>query len=203
MNERSDTISKLKKSAQFRASYLRAKLNISIPSQIRALRRRHELTQTALALEAGMKQSRISAMERPGETKFNLETLIRLAATFKVGLVVKFAPFSELLDWENRFSQDHFNVAPIDDDLEFLRPSIAAEHVKDRVALNAGPIERRAPISYDATQAPLERLRGAIEDNHVIPLGQSSTPAGRNICQSFETPTFHNASLKEAQFVRR
>ena len=131
MNARSDTISKLRKSAKFRASYLGAKLNINIPSQIRALRRRHELTQTALALEAGMKQSRISAMERPGETKFNLETLIRLAATFKVGLVVKFAPFSELLDWENRFSQDHFHVVQIDDDLEFLRPSIAADRVED------------------------------------------------------------------------
>ena len=125
MNERSDTISKLKNSAKFRASYLRAKLNINIPSQIRALRRRQDLTQAALAEEAGMKQSRISAMERPGETKFNLETLIRVAAAFKVGLIVRFVPFSDVLRWENGFSQDAFDVTKIDEDAEFLNPGTA------------------------------------------------------------------------------
>lgn len=128
MSERSNTISRLIESADFRASYLRAKLNINIPSQIHALRRRQDLTQVAFAEEAGMKQSRISAMERPGETKFNLETLIRVAAAFKVGLIVRFAPFSDVLRWENGFSQDDFDVLKIDDDAEFLAPTDAVAH---------------------------------------------------------------------------
>ena len=122
MNARSKTISKLKDNAKARASYVRAKLDVNIPSQIRALRRRQGLTQAALAREAEMKQSRISAMERPGERRFNLETLIRLAATFKVGLIVRFASFSELLEWENDFSQDEFDVTRIEDDAQFLNP---------------------------------------------------------------------------------
>ena len=127
MNERSKIISKLKDSNKFRASYLRAKLNINIPSQIRALRRRRDMTQMALAEEADMKQSRISAMERPGQTKFNLETLIRLASALKVALIVKFVPYSELLDWENSFSQDKFRVATIDEDVFFLAPAASVD----------------------------------------------------------------------------
>jgi len=109
----------------FRGSYLRGKLNVLISSQIYALRKKFFGTQTGLAKASGMKQSRISAMERPGFTKFNIETLIRLAATFKVGLVVKFVPYSEVLKWDNEFSQDTLNVKQINDDTDFLNPSEA------------------------------------------------------------------------------
>lgn len=125
MSDRSEVISKLIQDVEFRADYLRAKLNVNIPSQIRALRRRQEKTQTQLADDAGMKQSRISAMEQPGVTAFNVETLVRLAAAFKVGLIVRFAPVSEVLRFENDFSQDHFDVVTIDQDWRFLRPRTA------------------------------------------------------------------------------
>jgi len=131
MNARSKKISKLISDPKFRVSYMRAKLNINVPSQIRALRLRRQLTQTALAGEAGMKQPRISAMERPGETNFNLDTLTRLAAAYKVGLIVKFAPFSEVLDWENGFSQDTFDVVEIDEDDDFLRPATSHDFAPD------------------------------------------------------------------------
>jgi transcriptional regulator with XRE-family HTH domain len=85
------------------------------------------MTQKELADSAEMKQSRISAMERPGEVQFNLETLVRLAAAFKVGLKVQFVPFSNMLDWENDFSQDQFNATPIDGDTRFLNPAMVAE----------------------------------------------------------------------------
>jgi hypothetical protein len=73
-----------------------------------------------------MKQSRISAMERPGETQFNVETLIRLAAAMKVALRVEFVSFSEMLEWENNFSQDAFNVRAIDNDIAFVDPQAGA-----------------------------------------------------------------------------
>jgi len=123
MSARSDLIFRLQKERDFRASYLRGKLHVLISSQIYALRKRFFGKQTNLAIASGMKQSRISAMEQPGATQFNLETLIRLAATFKVGLVVKFVPFSEMLRWDNRFVQDEFEVIQLDKDLEFLTPT--------------------------------------------------------------------------------
>jgi hypothetical protein len=70
-----------------------------------------------------MKQSRISAMETPGAVNFNLETLVRIASTLKVGLVVRFVPFSEMLRWENGFNQDQFDVVILENDTEFIRPA--------------------------------------------------------------------------------
>jgi len=122
VNERSKKISKLIESSTSRASYIRASLGVNIPSQIRALRLRCNMKQADLAEAADMKQSRISAVECPGATRFNLETLIRLASVFRVGLVVRFASFSEMLEWENDFSQDEFVVTRIEDDAEFLNP---------------------------------------------------------------------------------
>lgn len=123
MSERSKLIDRLIAEKDFRADYIRAKLDVLVPSQLRALRLNKEMNQPALANEAGMKQSRISAMETPGKVNFNLETLVRMAAAFGVGLVVKFVPFSEMLRWENEYSQDSFDVASIDEDIDFLDPS--------------------------------------------------------------------------------
>ena len=122
MSERSELISKLIENKETRGAYVRAKLNVNIPSQIRALRQKREMTQGTLADEADMKQSRISAMERPGETKFNLETLIRLAAVLRVGLSVKFVSFSEMVKWSNEYSQDNFDVVKIENDAAFVAP---------------------------------------------------------------------------------
>lgn len=119
MSEKSRLINKLVTNKTTRQAYIRSKVSTSVASQIRALRRRRaHMTQQALAREVEMRQSRISAMERPG-TRFNIETLVRLASAFKVGLVVKFTSFSEMLKWENAFSQDAFNVQTIDKDSDF------------------------------------------------------------------------------------
>jgi hypothetical protein len=51
-----------------------------------------------------------------------LEKLAWIASVHKVGVIVKFVPFSEMLQWENGFSQDTFSVTPIDQDVAFLSP---------------------------------------------------------------------------------
>jgi transcriptional regulator with XRE-family HTH domain len=127
MKERSEWIDKLISNYDSRVAYIKSKISINVPSQIKALRRRQSLTQELLAKEANMKQSRISAIEYPGGVSFTVETLTRLAAAFKVGLVIKFVPFSEMLRWENNYSQDLFNAARIDNDIEFTNPDIKGE----------------------------------------------------------------------------
>lgn len=124
MNERSGLISRLMSNRNARESYIRSKLNVLLPSQIRALRLRRVLKQEELGQAADMKQSRISAMERPGEAQFNIETLIRLAAALRVGLKVQFVAFSEMLHWENQFSQDAFEITPVEADAAFLNPAM-------------------------------------------------------------------------------
>lgn len=115
MNERSELISKIQEDLETRWAYINATVSVLVPSQIRALRLKSDMPkQTDLAREAGMTQSRISYIETPGSNP-TVETLARLAAVFKVGLVVKFVPFHEMLAWENEYSQDKFDVVRLID----------------------------------------------------------------------------------------
>jgi transcriptional regulator with XRE-family HTH domain len=125
LSEQSTRISRLIGSNKSRTSYIKAKLGVLVPAQIRALRLKSNMPrQKDLAREAEMQQSRISMFETPGMANVTLETLARLAATFKTGLIVKFVPFHEMLRWENEFSQDTFDVNPrLDDDGAFLNPA--------------------------------------------------------------------------------
>lgn len=126
MSEKSDIVSRLVRSKKSRDAYTRGLINTIVPAQIRALRFKNRMTQKALAQEAEMKQSRISTMERPGATQFNVETLIRLASALGLGLKVEFVSFSEMLEWENGFNLDLFNPLPIDKDTDFQREEAPA-----------------------------------------------------------------------------
>jgi transcriptional regulator with XRE-family HTH domain len=77
--------------------------------------------QSDLANAAEMHQSRISMFETPGANP-TIGTLSAIAAALRVGLKIEFVPFSEMLDWENSFSQEQFAVTKIDDDGLFLNP---------------------------------------------------------------------------------
>ncbi|MDR3487188.1 MAG: helix-turn-helix transcriptional regulator [Bradyrhizobium sp.] len=127
MNDRSKLISKLIENRDTRESYIRSKLSVLIPSQIRSLRLRRGLTQAELGSEAEMKQVRISAVERIGDASFSVETLVRLASALRVGLAIRFVPMSEMLEWENSFDPDSFDVTPLEKDREFVNPLHARE----------------------------------------------------------------------------
>lgn len=137
MKEKLTLISRILKDKKTRAAYIMAKLAVLVPSQIRALRLRSSMPrQQDLADEAVMQQSRISMFETPGAANVTLETLAWLAAIFKVGVIVKFVPFSEMLRWENSFSQEDFTVTKVDEDRDFLDPSpatIASEVTAPRI----------------------------------------------------------------------
>jgi transcriptional regulator with XRE-family HTH domain len=122
MSENSQLVEKLSRSENLRAAYIRSKVSTNIASQIRALRRRESLTQGEFAQLLGMKQSRISAMERPG-TRLNVETLVRLAAALKIALTVHFGTYSDTVRWQNRFDQDKFSVVKLENDVAFLSDS--------------------------------------------------------------------------------
>jgi transcriptional regulator with XRE-family HTH domain len=165
MSSRMKTISKLLESRENRESYIRAKLNHLIPSQIRALRLREEWTQKQLADESGMKQARISAVETPGVVNFSLETLIRLAAAYRVALQVRFVPYSAMIDWEDKYSQDTFAVTPIEDDGELVSPSprppkaIVSFEYTPTVAMPESRIATVKAIPPRSATPPVERMQ--------------------------------------------
>jgi hypothetical protein len=140
MSERSNRISKLLSSQESRASYIKAKLAVLVPAQIRALRINTTNPpmphQRDLAREAELHQSRISMIETPGAANITLETLSKIAAGLRCGVVVKLVPFSEMLRWENSFSPGKFDVKRLDQDEAFLNPAsaVSGETTRGEVA---------------------------------------------------------------------
>ena len=95
---------------EFRKQLIDEHINVGIAFQIRSLRDRQKLTQTKLAELLGVKQPLISEWENPNYGKYTLGTLKDLAKVFDVGLLVRFVPFSTLVDWTLDLTSD--GIAP-------------------------------------------------------------------------------------------
>ncbi len=128
--------------SDYRKQFIDEHINVGIAFQIRSLRERQKLTQTKLAelLGGKRKQPLISAWEDPNYSKYTLATLKDLAKAFDVGLLVRFVPFSTLVDWTINVTSD--TIAPPSFNEEncptTVEPEIATDSLKN--------------IIWDATQ---------------------------------------------------
>lgn len=120
MNTQSSLAAQLR-SKEYRDEFVAAQLRVGLPMQCRALRESREWTQPQLAQAAQMSQPRISEIERPGERKLNLDTLLRLASAFDVALQVRFVPFSQFVDDDDELDLANFYVSPFEEDLAGLK----------------------------------------------------------------------------------
>lgn len=100
-----------------RSAYVKAQIRIGLPFQIRALRKQKGWSQSQLAEAAEMRQPRISAIEKPGKGKLNIETLERIAGAFDVGLEVRFVSFGDLIRQSEQFDPDHFEIPGFEEEL--------------------------------------------------------------------------------------
>jgi transcriptional regulator with XRE-family HTH domain len=94
-------------------------LSSSIALQIKALRLQRGWSQETLAEKAGMKQSRISAMEQASYTGWSLRTLRRLAKAFDLALEVRFESFGTLLNGATSVSRNALERPSFSDDIAF------------------------------------------------------------------------------------
>lgn len=142
-----------------RDAYVRSLIGVTIPMQIRALREKRNWNQAKLAEHASMLQPRVSALESPGGNVPNLNTLLRIASAFDVGLLVWFVPFSELVQREEAFSPDTFTVAsfsvkrPVEPALERqyeAKQSTPVPTTRDTYASNTDDVEREAKDAFSA-----------------------------------------------------
>jgi len=83
---------------EYRDAYVAEHVKTSVPIQARTLRDQQGLTQTELARRAEMKQTVISRLEDPNYGNLTINSLLKLASGLDVALLVKFVPYSRLLD---------------------------------------------------------------------------------------------------------
>jgi transcriptional regulator with XRE-family HTH domain len=95
---------------EYRNAFVSEYIYTGIPFQIKALREQRKWRQEDLGQQANMHQERISVLESPGNERLNIKTLLRLASAFNIGLVVRFVPISDLMEWELNLSPESLRV---------------------------------------------------------------------------------------------
>jgi transcriptional regulator with XRE-family HTH domain len=92
----------LSTSKEYRHSFVEEKIRTGLAAQIKAIREHSGLTQERFARMLGRSQSWVARLEDPNARPPTLSTLLQVARAFDVDLEVRFAPFSELVDWLSR-----------------------------------------------------------------------------------------------------
>lgn len=152
--------------SEFRKELIDEHINVGIAFQIRSLRERQKLTQVKLAELMGVKQPLLSAWENPNYGSYSLATLKDLAKAFDVGLLVRFVPFSTLVDWTIDLTSDVIAPPSFGEEEKYhvVAPaSTASNPVGDTKDMDAYTLSFNdlAPI-VNASTATIERERKGV-----------------------------------------
>ena len=112
----SQLLKNLKENKKYREAFVAEHIATTIPFQLRAMRKKLRMTQKQLGKDAGMAPERITVLEDPNYARFTVSTLLRLADALDVALIVRFAPFSELLRWASNLSDEAVAVLPFEEE---------------------------------------------------------------------------------------
>ena len=118
-SKRENLVNELKDPA-YRHAFIEAHAKDTVAFQLRRMREAKGWTQGELAQEAfgdPKLQSMVSRLENPDYGKYSVSTLLGLAKVFDVGLVVRFAPFSEVVDWDLNKTEPTLEPPPFAQDV--------------------------------------------------------------------------------------
>jgi HTH-type transcriptional regulator/antitoxin HipB len=146
---------------------IRREFNVDVDTglafQIRLLREKNGWTQEQLAERAGSKQETICQWENPNYGRYTLTTLKSLATAFDVGLMVKFAPFSEVIEWNANLTPER--LAPPSFAEERQARQVRASLVHPTMLLGSTvTVVTQGTLSWDAYSAQvMASLPGTVE----------------------------------------
>lgn len=125
---RLDLLNGLKTDPQYRHAWNLENVYVGVCFQIRALREQRKLSQAELGKAAKMAQERISILEDPNaDTKPTLNTLLRIADAFDVGLDVRFVPHKTVIERSTTTNMKQLEVPGFDDEVPELEQWIKTE----------------------------------------------------------------------------
>ena len=112
MNAAYESLWRKFESKKYREEFVSAQVKRAIPSQIRAIMAKRDLSQEQLAKGSGLTQGVISRAANPNYGNLTLNTLIRIAAGFDMAFIGQFVPFSELGHWFVNWSEEKYANVP-------------------------------------------------------------------------------------------
>jgi transcriptional regulator with XRE-family HTH domain len=164
LNSRKSLIARIRRGKEARRQFTESHLNKGLAYQLRATRDKLGWSQEELAKRAHMNQNAISRLESHNYGKPTITTLKRLAEAMNVGLVVRFVPFSEMVNWVSG------------------TPYVCNGLTNDALAVPSFDDEESRQVFAEVEVGPLHDLGTGAADSAVqtVPLGvlQSPEPSG-------------------------
>lgn len=146
-------------------------------------------SQPELAKKLGTSQNAISRLEKPDYGKASLTTLKKLAAIYDVGLIVRFAPFSQLADWESNTPYTEYGLIP-----EAMNPATFDEEE------SSGALERDAAMNAHMEWATSETPRGNELRTTETPM-PGLLPSIKYFPKEEQSPTFRRTTQRRPRKV--
>lgn len=190
---------------EYRDAYAESFSDSKIATQIKVLREQRGWTQQQLAEAAGMKQSRIAALEDVNYSSWSLRTLRRLAQAFDVWLDVEFREFGTVWTALRDFSRASLVRRPFPDDPVFSATtdtSLTTTTATTVITLNEGVMSSSQPGLSPLTVFTTGRLftfsgseTGSVSSGSMIVSSGTALTMAR-IDQPGDTETFDQPSLE-------
>ena len=149
---------------QYRDTFVGSKIGQTIAFQLRVMRQRAGLSQDELAKALGTSQNAVSRMENPRYGKPSITTLKKVASFFDVGLVVRFAPLSEIVEWTTKLSTESIQVPDFCNDAGLAESGPPNSDLRDT--------EHNATVNAKASN---------LCSSKVVSIGSNSIAAGASI----------------------
>jgi transcriptional regulator with XRE-family HTH domain len=121
---------------EYRDAYLHDQVRSWIAYQFQALRRKFELSQKEMADRTGKTQSVISRLESTEYGKVSVQTLLDVASSLDVALVVQFVSYPEFLDRTRDKSERAMQPQTISESIASVKISIVQEKLQSPVLEN-------------------------------------------------------------------
>jgi transcriptional regulator with XRE-family HTH domain len=148
-------------SVEYRQGFVEGHAKDTIAFQIKQLRKAEGWDQKKLAEVAFGRpalQPMVSRYENPDYGKYSITTLLELAAAFDVALVVRFAPFSELVEWDVYSTEKTLRPPKYSQDVALSRMAACDQ--------KRPPVDILGPMKLDADRSTGFLGRGKPTDGH-------------------------------------
>lgn len=154
--------------------------------QIRALRERNGWSQTKLGERAGGKRQKvISDWENPNYGRYSLQSLKSLATAFDVGLMVRFVPFSELVNWNANLTPERLAPPSFEEEARAGYQPSRALHMGEGVSIGPNdPLWHGLVTDLDALTAPHFQLHAYPADAVIHWVSGTAESKERNHAQA-------------------
>jgi len=153
---------------EYRREYS-ADVGTGLAFQIKLLREKNGWTQEHLAERTGKQQETISQWENPNYGSYTLNSLKSLAAAFDIALLVKFVPFSELVEWSTGLTPQRLAPPSFTEEYQARRVLSRVAYSQPLLAATASESTETLTAAVSQVLTPLLQVEGTGESMTVPP----------------------------------